>query len=473
MLIARLSDQLPGAELSWSADGESGTLTAEILSEHPIAFCELIRNGIAVTTYMGRSEALPDGGYRMQLSAPVSGDDPGWVALRIWENRDSGRFRFAHTAPWWVNTRRWWEGANDDDVALRPEERDYLINRVQAQIDRSRDVLDAAALDEYQTALTTWELLAADDDPVFAASDPRETSPSDRFDWFRNMLVYHRFSDRELAEAIGVTPAELETMRYRSGWTDVPAAEFPDNQLVVLPYPGGRHPRTGFLDGALNPQRETKISVFLPWARPDFDPPGSRGYVVVDVPEAIFTNLGLTYLAHTHVPTIWSDAGTTLEPLEWTVTDDGLELERLLPNGIRFGSNVSSVAGSDGRLPHVAMELWLTNGTSEPLTGMRVQNCVMLKAATGFHDQTNSNKLLRDPFVAVHDETGRYWIITAWTPNHRAWANPPVPCLHSDPVFRDCPPGETVRAHGRLWFYEGTDIDAELTRLAQQLSPAE
>ena len=60
----------------------------------------------------------------------------------------------------------------------------------------------------------------------------------------------------------------------------------------------GRHPRIGFLDGAIRPQRETKISVFTPW-----DP---HSYVVVDVPEAIWSNLGLTYLAHTHIDTVWT-----------------------------------------------------------------------------------------------------------------------------------------------------------------------
>ena len=35
----------------------------------------------------------------------------------------------------------------------------------------------------------------------------------------------------------------------------------------MLPYPGGRHPRLGFLDGAIRPQRETKVSVFAPWER--------------------------------------------------------------------------------------------------------------------------------------------------------------------------------------------------------------
>ena len=38
-----------------------------------------------------------------------------------------------------------------------------------------------------------------------------------------------------------------------------------DAPAAVLPYPGGRHPRTGFRDGAMRPQRDTKISVFPPW----------------------------------------------------------------------------------------------------------------------------------------------------------------------------------------------------------------
>ena len=60
-----------------------------------------------------------------------------------------------------------------------------------------------------------------------------------------------------------------------------------DEPLLVLPYPGGRHPRTGFLEGAMRPQRETKISIFTPW--------DNHSYVVLDIPEAIWSNLGLTY----------------------------------------------------------------------------------------------------------------------------------------------------------------------------------
>src|SRR5213079_2721815 len=52
-------------------------------------------------------------------------------------------------------------------------------------------------------------------------------------------------------------------------------------------------------------------------------PWNQESYVVVDVPEAIWSNLGLTYLAHTHVPTIWTQQNIELERLEWNRRADG------------------------------------------------------------------------------------------------------------------------------------------------------
>ncbi len=456
MLLATLNEQLSGTEFDAPADGDTFQLAGEILSELPVTFCEVLHNGIPVATLMGRSEPRLDGGFRMPLAHSLNVDRTGWLAVRAWENREGGRFRFAHTAPWWINVA-------GTTLAVRPEERQYLIDRVQSQIDRSRKVLSSEALDEYEHALNTWSELPTDDSPVFAASDPRPASGDALDAWLDNMLRYHRFTDAEAAAATGRDPDEIAAWRQSLGWDTLPAADFSADRITILPYPGGRHPRTGFLDGALQPQRDTKFSAFLPWDRPDVEPPDTRGYIVVDVPEAIFSNLGLTYLAHTHVPTIWDDVD--LPPVEWTVTDDGLETERLLPNGIRFGATVTA------QQSHIDMELWLSNGTDQPLTNMRVQNCIMLKAAPGFHDQTNANKRVQDAFVAVHDESGRHWIITAWTPTHRAWSNPPVPCVHSDPILPDCLPGQTTRAQGRIWFYKGGDIEAEIARLAAEFPP--
>lgn len=281
---------------------------------------------------------------------------------------------------------------------------------------------------------------------------PPRSRAEERY-WLENMVRYHHFTAEEVGLATGWAPAEVDAKIRQWGRVALPVAPRRDKDpLRVLPYPGGRHPRIGFLEGAIDPQRETKISVFTPW-----DP---ASYVVVDVPEAIFCNLGLAYLAHTHVPTLWTRQGIELPRLEWQRRHGGrLQSERRLPDGIAFGAKV--VPGRDG----VRMSLWLKNGTGQTLTGMRVQNCVMLKAAAGFDSLANTNKLFSPPYAAVQDVNGKRWIITAWEPCNKAWGNPKVPCLHSDPKFPDCPPGETVRLKGWLSFYEGPDIQTELLRL--------
>jgi len=271
--------------------------------------------------------------------------------------------------------------------------------------------------------------------------------------WLENMVWYHRFSTAEIVAATGLSlpqiDAALKKFDIRPEAKPIRTADAP---LHVLPYPGGRHPRIGFLDGAVEPQRETKVSIFTPW--------DDISYVVADVPEAVWSNLGLTYLAHTHVPTIWNKQNIELERLEWTQNaDQTFEMRRNLPNGIIFGTKV--IPGHDA----VRMEMWLTNGTREKLSDLRVQNCVMLKGAAGFESQTNDNKAFSKPYVAAKNKTGDRWIITAWEPCDRAWGNAPCPCLHSDPKFPDCEPGQTQRLRGWLSFYEGTDIHTEFRRI--------
>jgi peptidoglycan/xylan/chitin deacetylase (PgdA/CDA1 family) len=275
--------------------------------------------------------------------------------------------------------------------------------------------------------------------------------------WLVNALVHHRYSNAEAGAALGLSADEVAAAAKRLG---VDAARRPARKegepLVVLPYPGGRHPRVGFRDGMIRPQRETKASVFAPWA--------DGGYAVADVPEAVWFAPGdkpeLLYLAHTHVPTTWDRQKVTLDALEWTRKADGsLALERTLPNKVTLAALVTP--GKDG----VRMEFRVTNGGAERLTGLRVQMCVMLGNLTGFDARTNDNKVLAAPFAACRDATGKRWVITGWERCGRAWGNPPCPCMHADPVLEDCPPGETKAVRGWLSFYEGTEIDAELKRL--------
>jgi hypothetical protein len=285
-------------------------------------------------------------------------------------------------------------------------------------------------------------------------TDPRP--PRDEAElrfWLENMAWHHGYSVAEMTAATGLKAAEITAALKKFDISKATRPRRPpDSPLLVLPYPGGRHPRIGFLDGARRPQRETKISVFTPW--------DDSAYVVVDVPEAIWSNLGLTYLAHTHVPTIWTKEGIALEKLEWQRGRDGtLDITRKLPNGISFGAKITPAREA------VHMSLWLSNGTRAKLSDLRVQVCVLLKGAPGFEGQVKDNKVFSGPYAACRSADGRRWIATAWEPHQRNWANPQCPCVHSDPRFPDCAPGETQRLRGVLWFHEGKDIEGEIRRM--------
>ena len=66
---------------------------------------------------------------------------------------------------------------------------------------------------------------------------------------------------------------------------------------------------------------------------------------------------------------------------------------------------------------------------------------------------------------AAPSEDGHRWVLVAFERCVRPWANPPVPCIHSDPALSDAAPGDHVRVRGRLWFYEGTDPTNEIARM--------
>lgn len=275
--------------------------------------------------------------------------------------------------------------------------------------------------------------------------------------WLENMVWHHRYTTAEVSTATGMTSAEVTAALSKFGIrSNNKPKQRADSPLTVLPYPGGRHPRIGFLDGAIRPQRETKVSVFLPW--------DDKSYVVVDAPEAIRRNNeqvhGLLYLAHTHVDTMWTKQRIPLEPLEWQHHDDGsLVMERKLPNGVVFGTKVMPARDA------VHMEMWLENGSQETLSNLRVQNCVMFRGAPEFAARTTDNKTFSAPYAACRSKAANRWVIIAWEPCFRAWGNKHCPCLHSDPQFPDCPPGEKRRLKGRLSFFEGTDIEAEFKRI--------
>jgi hypothetical protein len=445
MLFAQVNDQQAGTVFRNQTGSLKARLDGSVRSEQPLAFIEVIQNGIPVLHFMPQNRKTAEGAYESRFAEEIVFQESGWMAVRCWEDRPDGRFRFAHTAPWHVEIK-------DRPLLPRAEEREFFVGRMKAEMDRSRSVLPPDAYAEYEGALEFYEnLRVREEAPCLAGGGRLPADEKDLRYWLQNMVWHHRYSVDEIRVATGLESEAIVSALRRLNISDATRPpELSKPKLRVLPYPGGRHPRIGFLEGAINPQRDTKISVFSPW-----DP---TAYVVVDVPEAILSNLGMMYLAHTHNPTIWGDL--QLPRQEWNRSEDGsLDFERSLPNGVRFGTRVFLHDQS------VRMELWLHNGTDQPLTNLRVQNCVMLKGAAGFNAQTTRNKVLGETYAAVQSEDGNRWIITAWTPGFRVWANPAVPCLHSDPRFPDCPPGEIRRLRGWLSFFEGRDLQSELERI--------
>ncbi len=428
-----------------------------VLKEHGIRFAR--RGGSPEHPYQGGRGFAYEPGLDHPLLVPTAGDArPHWTlddlkaAVSQAKHGKIAVLQFhgvPDTAHYWVSTKR-----DQFETFLKhlADERYAVI----ALRDLARYVDPAVApTDPYGVIEDRKRLLdrKADGSNARPAKDDADL----RY-WLDNALGHHQFSPTEAGAAVGLPADEVVAAAARLGVNlggrPVRRAGEP---LTVLPYPGGRHPRIGFRDGAIRPQREAKASVFAPW-------PGG-GYAVADVPEAVWFEPApgkpeLLYLAHTHVPTVWDRQKVTLDPLEWVRHPDGsLSLERPLPNKVTPASKATP--GADG----VRMEFRVTNGSAEKLTGLRVQMCVMLAGLAGFEARTNDNKVLAPPFAAARDAAGRRWVITGWERCGRAWGNPPCLCVHADPVVADCPPGESRAVRGWLSFYEGADIDAELRRL--------
>lgn len=306
-------------------------------------------------------------------------------------------------------------------------------------------------------AMVRTQYPARPQDELYWPTEVQQTR--ERLDfWLPNMVREHQYS---LEEVMQVTALPRKTLEERlAGFAKESVTQRSESRTRVLPYPGGRHPRIGFLDGAIAPLRGTKVSLFPPWE--------NGGYVVLDIPEAVFSNLGLAFLAHTHIPTVWDNQNVIIENVDWvSEPDGGLHSEWKLPNGIQFGARVTpQIHGAD-------FVLWLENGTPGKLTGLRTQVCLMLKAATGFNDQDQQRKEYNQPLVVVKARDANRYLLLAFERCGRVWGNEKCPCVHSDPVLPDAAPGARVSVGGRLRFYEGADIAGARNQLLDELRAAE
>ena len=128
-------------------------LKGKAVSTTPSVSVEVIVNGEINRTLTPAPQRTAAGAYEHRFDETIELDASGWLAVRAWEERDQGRFRFAHTSPWHVEV---------EGKPLRPrrEEVEFLVQRVKGEIARSSALLPAGAVEEFQKSLAIYEALA-------------------------------------------------------------------------------------------------------------------------------------------------------------------------------------------------------------------------------------------------------------------------------------------------------------------------
>ena len=216
--------------------------------------------------------------------------------------------------------------------------------------------------------------------------------------------------------------------------------------------------------------------VHLPW-------PGA-GTVMLDFPEAVFSDQGLLFLSHRSAcfHPKWPD----LPKADWQSVPGGIAFERRLPNGFVYGGRL--VAATDDR---VDMALWARNEDDISIGQLKTQVCVYLPKAPDFAERTMDNKWVHvtgrgwmrydeaeaagvktgqwrlgwrsglpscdAPLIATTSADGTRLVATEWgDATYALTGNPAHPCMHADPDWPDLAPGASAEITGRLHFFDGT-----------------
>ena len=155
MLFLQVNGQEPGSTLALDAPTKAARVTGSIESALPIERIEIIVNGRVVKAVMPSNKATPAGAFQNVLAESVPFDGTSWIVVRAFEKNGARRNRFAHSSPVYLEVSH---------RPLRPRraEIDYLIQRVQEEIVRNRNILSPAALDEYQQALNIYQAIGRD-----------------------------------------------------------------------------------------------------------------------------------------------------------------------------------------------------------------------------------------------------------------------------------------------------------------------
>ena len=152
MILAKADGQWPGAKFEARDSSKNYELECTVSSEQPLEAIELIVNGKVSRRFDPQNKRTEAGSFESSALMTFNPPSSSWLAWRCFEKRPSGRFRFAHTAPWHFEV---------SGKPLRPRraETEWLASRVKEEIARSGGIAPESLLDDYRRALEVYEKL--------------------------------------------------------------------------------------------------------------------------------------------------------------------------------------------------------------------------------------------------------------------------------------------------------------------------
>jgi hypothetical protein len=152
MLVVQVNDRHPGHTFKPKKGEDEFRVTGTARSAQPLSRIEIVVNGEVTRTIKPTNQKADSGGHENKIDERLKIANSSWIVVRCFEEHPNGRIRFAHSAPFHIEVP-------DKPVRPRKAEIDYLIRRVEDQIGRSKDVIPAAALDEYREALRAYRTI--------------------------------------------------------------------------------------------------------------------------------------------------------------------------------------------------------------------------------------------------------------------------------------------------------------------------
>ena len=153
MLVVKLEDEWPGSVIQQATeDRESYRMTGWARSATPLSRIEIVSEGRVVRRLEAANRPMPGGGYQSPIEVRMEVDSSTWIAVRCYGSGQEEN-RFAHTAPFFIDVP-------GKPLHPRREEIDYLIHRVETQLELKQSFLPEESLDEYRVALAAYQAIA-------------------------------------------------------------------------------------------------------------------------------------------------------------------------------------------------------------------------------------------------------------------------------------------------------------------------